>query len=398
MNIPFVALKNLKRKLARTWLLFAIVAVVSGTLFTATLFLKSINNALRIGTYRLGADILVVPESAETRAKAALLSGEPTQFLMDSSVLDRVKRIEGVKNATPQLFVKPTSFTCCFNVDVFLIAFDPATDFTVRPWLEKNLSRKLADNEIITGREVPVIVGDYIPFFGTTFRVAGTMEPTGMDFFDRAAFMSLDAAYKMAETSKTRAIQPLDIGRDKISTVLVQVKDDITPDRVGIRIEHDIPGVKALVSDTVISTVRKQLSGLIHAIVFISVILWFIVLLIMAFAFTLIVNERRREIGLLRAMGANKRHISAILLTEASMISAGGGAAGIILGLLLLMSFKSLMLHYLKLPYLFPAAVDLSVLIIGAIVVSLITGLLSALLPSLSVLRMEPYEAIRREE
>jgi putative ABC transport system permease protein len=118
----------------------------------------------------------------------------------------------------------------------------------------------------------------------------------------------------------------------------------------------------------------------------------------MAFAFTMIVNERRREIGLLRAMGANKRHISAIILIEASMISASGGAAGIIFGLLLLMSFKNLMLHYLKLPYLFPAFVDLTVLIAGALAVSLITGLLSALLPSLSVLKKEPYEAIRREE
>jgi putative inorganic carbon (HCO3(-)) transporter len=61
MNIPYVALRNLKRKVTRTWLLFSIVAVVSCTLFSATLFLKSINNALKIGTYRLGADLLVVP-------------------------------------------------------------------------------------------------------------------------------------------------------------------------------------------------------------------------------------------------------------------------------------------------------------------------------------------------
>ncbi|HUJ19378.1 MAG TPA: ABC transporter permease, partial [Nitrospirota bacterium] len=61
MNIPYVAYKNLKRKITRTWLLLAIVAVVSCTLFTATLFLRSINNALKLGTYRLGADILVVP-------------------------------------------------------------------------------------------------------------------------------------------------------------------------------------------------------------------------------------------------------------------------------------------------------------------------------------------------
>jgi putative ABC transport system permease protein len=398
MNIPYVALKNLKRKLTRTWLLFAIVAVVSCTLFAATLFLKSINNALMIGTYRLGADILVVPESAESKAKSALLSGEPTQFLMDRSVLDRVKAVDGVKNATPQLFVKPTSFTCCFNVDVFLVAFDPESDFTVKPWLEKNLNRKLGTNEIITGRAVPVIAGDAIPFFGTTFRVAGTMEPTGMDFFDRAVFMSLDGAYMMAENSRTRALQPLEVGRDKISTVLVQVKDEFTPDRIAIRIEHDIPGVKALVSDTVISTVRKQLSGLIHAILIISIILWFIVLLIMAFAFYMIVNERRREIGLLRAMGANKRHIAAIILNEATLLSAAGGAAGIIFGYGLLTSFKNLILHYLKLPYLFPTTAELISLTAGALFFSIVTGLLAALLPSIAILSVEPYEAIRSAE
>jgi len=398
MNIPYVALKNLKRKLTRTWLLFAIVAVVSCTLFAATLFLKSINNALKIGTYRLGADILVVPESAEKNAKAALLSGEPTTFLMDKTVLEQVKKVEGVKNATPQLFIKPTSFSCCFNVDVFLVAFDPNTDFTVKPWLERHMSRKLGKQEIITGREIPVIIGDSIPFFGTTFQVAGTMEPTGMDFFDRSAFMSLDAAYTMAENSKTKAIQPVEIGRDKISTVLVQVSDDFTPDRVALKIEHDIPGVKALVSDTVISTVRKQLSGLIHGIVVISGILWIIVLLIMAFAFYMIANERRREIGLLRAMGANRFHITKIILTEASLLSVAGGAVGIALGFSLLISFKNLMLHYLKLPYLFPSSTELIVLVASALVFSLLTGLLSALLPSLSVIKTEPYDAIRSAE
>ena len=328
MNIPYVALKNLKRKLTRTWLLFAIVAVVSCTLFTATLFLKSINNALKIGTYRLGADILVVPESAETKAKAALLSGEPTQFLMDRSVLDRVRKVEGVKTATPQLFIKPTSFTCCFNVDVFLVAFDPDTDFTVKPWLEKNLNRKLGINEIITGRVVPVIIGDNIPFFGTHFRVAGTMEPTGMDFFDRAVFMSLDAAYKMAEDSKAKAFQPIEIGRDKISTVLVQVNDDITPDRVAVRIEYAFSGVKALVSDTVISTVRNQLSGLFmryhhqyRSVVYRPLDHGIRVL-----------YDCKRTAPRNRPFtgdGANKSHISAILLIEASLLSAGGGASGL---------------------------------------------------------------------
>lgn len=398
MNIPYIALKNLKRKPTRTVLLFSIVAVVSCTLFAATLFLKSVNNALRTGAYRLGADILVVPENAEGKTQSALLSGEPTQFLMERSILDRVRSTDGVKDVTPQIFIKPTSFFCCLTEDVFLVAFDPETDFTVKPWLEKKIGRKLSISEVIIGGKIPVIVGDTIPFFGTHFVVAGSLEPTGLNFVDRTVFMSMDAAYAMAENSKVKALQPLEIGRDRISTVLVQVHDGMSPDRVAIRIEHHIPGVKALVSDTVISTVRNQLSGLIKAVLIISGVLWLIVLLIMAFAFSMVVNERRREMGLLRAMGANKGHISAIILAEASLLSVGGGAAGILLGFGLLISFKNLMLHYLKLPYLFPSPAPLFMLIAGAFILSIMTGLLAALLPSLTVLRMEPYEAIRREE
>ncbi len=163
-------------------------------------------------------------------------------------------------------------------------------------------------------------------------------------------------------------------------------------------IEHDISGVKALVSDTIINTVRKQLSGLIKAILLISIILWFIVLLIMAFAFYMIVNERRREIGLLRAIGANKGHIASIILFEATMLSLAGGAIGTLLGYAILFSFKNLILHYLKLPYLFPDAVQLFWITAGALFFSLVTGLLAAVLPSLAVLKVEPYEAIRSAE
>lgn len=398
MNLPYVSFRNLARKLTRTSLLFAIVVVVSCTLFGATLFLRSVDNALRLGTYRLGADVIVVPEGAEPRAKAALLSGEATQFLMKPGVLEQVRRIDGVRVATPQLFLKPASFTCCYDVNVFLVAFDPASDFTVRPWLERHLARGLGPDEIITGREIPVVAGDSIPFFGTMFQVAGTMEPTGMDFFDRAAFMSLDAAYHMAAESGQGAVARLDVAPGTISAVLVRVADDITPDRVAIRIEHDVPGVKALVSDKVISTVRAQLAGLIHAIVAIAAILWMIVLLVMAFAFFMIVNERRREIGLLRAMGASRGHVAGIVLGEASLLSAAGGAAGVVLGLALLGGVKPLLLRQLKLPYLFPPGRELALLVASALVLSLATGLVSALLPSWSVIRSEPYDAIRSAE
>ncbi len=393
-----LALRNLKRKFIRTLILLLAVTVVSGALFGATIFTSGMKNALKIGTYRLGADVLVVPEGHEVQAKTALLSGEPTTFYMPADVLEKVKKVEGVKKASPQLFIKPTSFTCCYNVDVFLIAFDPETDFTIKPWLEKHLNRPLKVNEVITGRDIPVIVGDTIPFFGSAFDVAGTLEPTGMNYFDRGVFMTLEGAYRMAEASVQRAMVPLKLDRNKISAVLVQVEDDISPERVAIRIEHDVPGVKAIASDQVISTVRKQMKGLLHGIITISVVVWLIALLLIGFAFYMIVNERQREIGLLRAMGAKKFHIFRLIIFEASLISVFGGIIGIILSGVFLSTVKDLIKHDLKLPYLVPSTSVLITLVIMAIVFAELTGLIASVLPAISASKMEPYEAIRKGE
>jgi len=393
-----LAVKNLRRKFIRSAVLLLLVAVVTGTLLGATIFISGMRNALKIGTYRLGADVLVVPEKNEAQAKAALLSGEPTSFYMDRAVYDAVKNVEGVRRASPQLFIKPASFTCCYNVDVFLVAFDPETDFTVTPWLQKNLKKPLVGNDVITGSSLPILKGDSLPFFGTMFNVLGTMEPTGMKFFDQSVFMTMDAAYLMAANSKTKSMQPIDLDRNRISAVMVQVQENFTPDRVAIRIEHNVEGVKAIASDEVVSNVRRQLAGLLKGILAISAVLWVLALLMMGFAFYMIVNERQRELGLLRAMGARRGQIFNLIVTEAVLISVTGGLFGIGVGFSLLLVFKDLIVKSLKLPYLLPSGGMLAELVFGAIIFSIVTGLLSSLLPAASASKMEPYEAIRKGE
>ncbi len=398
LNVLNLSIKNLNRKFLRTLILLLAVTAVVGTLFAATIFATGMRNALKIGTYRLGADVLVVPEGSEVQAKTALLSGEPTTFLMSRDVLDKVRKVDGVKRASPQLFIKPTQFTCCYNVEVFLIAFDPETDFTIKPWIDKHLDRPLKINEIIAGRDIPVVPGDTIPFYGSAFDVVAKMEPTGMNFFDRSVFMTMEAAYLMAEHSPERAMVPLKLPRDKISAVLVQTKEGIDPERVAIRIEHDVPGVKAIASDKVISTVRKQMKGLLRGIVVISAVVWVITLLLIGFSFSMIVNERQREIGLLRAMGAKRSHIFKLIITEASFISVLGGIIGVIGSGVFLAIVRDLIKKDLHLPYLVPSVQMLVYLVVLAIVFAEITGFLACLLPARRAARMDPYEAIRKGE
>jgi putative ABC transport system permease protein len=398
LNLFKLAVCNLRRKVIRTILLLLVAALVSGTLLSATVFIFGMQNALKIGTYRLGADVLVVPAKNEEQARTALLAGRPTSFYMDRAVLERIRKVEGVRVASPQIFIEPSSFTCCYNVDVFLVAFDPATDFTVMPWLEKSSTLTITGDEVIAGRSMPLMVGATIPFFGTPFKVVGTMEPTGMKFFDQSIFMTTDAAYRMAENSATRSMQPIKLDKDKISAVLVKTDGTISPERVALRIMHDLDDVKAIASDEVVNTVRKQLSGLLTGIVAVSGVLWAMCLFMIGFAFYMIVNERQRELGMLRAMGAKRSQVFRLIVLEAVLITLAGGLLGLGLGFGLLFALEDVIRTSLQLPYLLPSPLVVQELVVGSLLFSVLTGLISALLPALLASRLEPYEAIRTGE
>jgi putative ABC transport system permease protein len=112
----------------------------------------------------------------------------------------------------------------------------------------------------------------------------------------------------------------------------------------------------------------------------------------------MIVNERQRELGLLRAMGANKGHVFGLIISEAVIISFVGGIVGIAIGSSLLLGFKNVILDSLKLPYLLPSASALAELVSGAVLFAMATGLMASILPAASASKLEPYEAIRKGE
>ena len=76
-----LALQNLGRRKARSFLLMAAVAVASGVVFTGATLMRSIDSSMAVGFTRLGADMMAVPEGALTNITAALLTVEPTDLV-----------------------------------------------------------------------------------------------------------------------------------------------------------------------------------------------------------------------------------------------------------------------------------------------------------------------------
>jgi putative ABC transport system permease protein len=100
------------------------------------------------------------------------------------------------------------------------------------------------------------------------------------------------------------------------------------------------------------------------------------------------VAERTREIGVRKAIGAKKRTILLQFLIEAASICLLGGLVG--LGITFVLT--------LVLGHFMPVPVKLSFPVMGlAILVSLITGLISGFFPAWRAARMDPVEALRNE-
>jgi len=113
--------------------------------------------------------------------------------------------------------------------------------------------------------------------------------------------------------------------------------------------------------------------------------------------FRTVVAERRRDIGMLRALGANRATIFGIILSEGLIQGIIGTALGLILGYGLaagsLLAMEPLMQRFMNTQ--FGAPIVTPGLVIGSIVIGVGMTLLAGLLPAMSASRVTPLEALR---
>jgi len=100
------------------------------------------------------------------------------------------------------------------------------------------------------------------------------------------------------------------------------------------------------------------------------------------------VSARIREIGIRKALGATNREIQFQFLSEAILISFGGGLVGVVIGLALPYSVRFLT------EYRIPIS-GLSAIV--AIVVSSLVGVLFGTMPASRAAKLDPVESLRYE-
>jgi putative ABC transport system permease protein len=177
----------------------------------------------------------------------------------------------------------------------------------------------------------------------------------------------------------------------KVSMLAVNVRDPSQAVNIVEQINLTSPTVRAnLTGDFVEQLPDMQYTNVIMG--GISILAIFVGGLAVLNTMLMAVMERTREIGVLRAVGWNKRNVLGLILREALILSVLGGAGGIGIAFLLAGGMQSLP----GIGQAIQPAWSVEIFL-RAISIALLLGVVGGIYPAFRATRLQPTEALRYE-
>ena len=390
--------KNLIRKPGRTAALVVLTALLALSVFGGTLVVRSLRRGLGSLESRLGADIIVVPSSAQSKVsfQNMLLQGTTGAFYMDARNLERVREVEGVEVAAPQVFLASLKADCC-SVKIQVIGFDPETDFFVQPWIEQSVSRELGELDVVVGCKVEAGIGEIIRIYDERCKVIGRLAPTGTGL-DTAVYCNMSTMKTLLKAAEAKGIShkiTSDPEDDVISAVYVKVKDGWDIGQVNSRIQGHTRNASAVRTKSMLTDVSDSLNGIAATVTTLIGAVWALALVILVVAFVMIANERKREFAVLRLLGTSRAMLGGIVLRESALCSLAGGVLGILIAVAMVFPFTTLIETSIGLPYLRPPMGEVLALAAGSLAATVLGGAAASSWASFRLSRVDPGTVLR---
>lgn len=239
-------------------------------------------------------------------------------------------------------------------------------------------------------------VGKRINVASRTFEVVGVMESVGTQFFqnlDERIYIPLSVAKSMTGQKYVnymtmQAVHGFDEAFRDVKSLLRTRHQIDNPDEDSEKDDFQVSSSEQ--ANEILGAVSLGLTLFITLVAGISLLVGGIgIMNIMLVA----VQERTREIGLRKALGARRRDILRQFLIEAIVLTLFGGIIGVVAGVGLVSLTALIVERYLD-RYTFAISIPAVGLALG---VAALTGIVFGMYPAIKASRLDPVEALRYE-
>jgi len=395
-GILVFVIKNLRRRRLRSWL--TIIGIIVGVLAIVSLMSLSqgLKDSITSEFDKLGANKITITSRYN-------YFGAETNTGLKLNDIKTIKQIGDIDYVVGEIAATTTAEYGGETLFISLKGVD--TKYIEETLLQNNielLKGKLIDSEkskdIIVGYgyyddydnlfKKRLTLGNKVKINNVNYKVVGVLKDTGNATTNKTNYISIDNIRDITSTPDT-----------DVDTIYAIIKDGKEIDVVGAKIEKKLE-TKRGKEDFVVTTPKKAAEDRENTLNIVSIVVIGIAAIsllvggigIMNSMYTSVV-ERRKEIGIMKAIGAKRKDILSIFLLEAGLIGIIGGFIGTVGGFLL-----AFMVNVIGKQLGTELAIAFSFdIVLIALCFSFLIGMISGFLPAFQASKQEAIKSLREE-
>ncbi len=294
---------------------------------------------------------------------------------VNTAYAERLREIEGVEATVPVIrYITPNTKARWGLEQIDGVEWSPFAAMNDMRILQGRAA--VANDEVILDerkmRDDKYKLDDTIELFGRNYKIVGVFAPPS------------GARIKMSLSAMQDALE----SANKCTYILVKLKDGADTDAVAARINQQLPGNKInLTRDLIIDAEERipSLKTFLRVLVGLGAFVSTIFVLLSMYT---TITERRKEIGILKSLGASKSFIIKVIEGEALMI----GVFGVLLGFAISFLAAFLIQKQFDLQFEFSSG-----WIISAIIIAVGGSLVGALYPAWRASDIDPVLVLTNE-